>query len=131
MEEKKFDEWNEFKKTLELRNDPPIFSVGDIWFCSIGVNIGRELDGKNYFSERPVIVLAKFGRTYFWAVPLSSGIKEGNYFYSSLFAGEHSTAVLIQMRLVDSRRLQRRIGTVPLAELHVIRERVTALAFKN
>jgi mRNA interferase MazF len=131
MDEKNFDEWNVLKKQLDKIDDPPEFYVGQIWFCSFGINIGQELNGKHKNSERPVVVFAKFGKTYCWAIPLTSGVKSGDYFYSGLFAGKMSSAVLIQMRLIDSRRLLRLIGRVSQKDLYMIRESVTALVYKK
>jgi hypothetical protein len=44
---KDFDGWNEYKKQLEIKQSPLFdkqrknyrFKAGEIWYCSVGVNI--------------------------------------------------------------------------------------------
>jgi mRNA interferase MazF len=38
---------------------PPYFKNGEIWWCSIGENIGSEMYGKGEFYRRPVLVIRK------------------------------------------------------------------------
>ncbi|MCX6780980.1 MAG: hypothetical protein NT003_02595 [Candidatus Magasanikbacteria bacterium] len=66
MEWKKFDEWNNLKQRLHGRVWRHYIREGEIWFCSLGVNIGWEQDGKNETFERPVLVVRKLSRHYFW-----------------------------------------------------------------
>lgn len=44
--EKDFDAWNEYKKELEIKNQTILYKEGEIWWTSIGVNIGNESCGK-------------------------------------------------------------------------------------
>lgn len=57
---KDFDTWSKEKKTLEQEgHDSLVFHEREIWWCSIGINVGDEQDGKNERFERPVLVLKK------------------------------------------------------------------------
>jgi hypothetical protein len=57
---KDFDEWNEEKKNFEKYSpESLIFHEREIWWCSLGVNLGDEQDGKNNLFERPVLVVRK------------------------------------------------------------------------
>jgi len=48
MIDKNFDSWNEPKKLLHTSvKSNRLFHEGDIWWCSVGLNIGSEQDGKN------------------------------------------------------------------------------------
>ena len=50
---KNFDKWNSVKKELNSKIDkPPTIHNGEIWWCSVGVNIECEEDGKNDFFDR-------------------------------------------------------------------------------
>ena len=72
----------------------------------MGINIGNELDGKNEFFNRPVLVLRKFNRFIFYGIPLSSKIKEDNPYYVPIHVkGRTVSAIISQMRLFDSKRL--------------------------
>jgi len=53
---KNYDQWNNLKKELEERTNMPSFHEGDVWWCSVGLNIGPEIDGKNVTAERPVCI---------------------------------------------------------------------------
>ena len=64
---KDFDTWNEEKKGLEIvAPDTLIFHEREIWWSSIGLNVGDEEDGKNDLFERPVLVLRKFNNKVAW-----------------------------------------------------------------
>ena len=45
---KEFDKWNELKKKLHNSEKPKkfYFREREIWWCSLGLNIGFEEDGK-------------------------------------------------------------------------------------
>ena len=49
--DKDFNEWNELKKKINSRN-PIYVSERDIWFCSVGLNVGSEQSGKHKLFER-------------------------------------------------------------------------------
>ncbi|MFA5871014.1 MAG: hypothetical protein WC842_03995 [Candidatus Paceibacterota bacterium] len=58
MEYKKdFDSWNIQKKKINTREKVIFCNIREIWWCSLGVNIGSEEDGKNELFERPVLIL--------------------------------------------------------------------------
>ncbi len=45
-DEKYFDGWNDKKKYLHEEKQRPFFKEGEMWFASLGVNMGYEQDGK-------------------------------------------------------------------------------------
>lgn len=59
--------WHSLKEKIELKNIEEIrFREQEIWWCSLGENIGCEEDGKNELFERPVLILRKFNHEMFW-----------------------------------------------------------------
>lgn len=49
---KDFNQWNKEKKGLEnVGHDILAFHEREIWWCSIGINLGDEQDGKNELFE--------------------------------------------------------------------------------
>ncbi|MDQ5931897.1 MAG: mRNA interferase MazF [Patescibacteria group bacterium] len=130
MSEKYFDAWNDIKKKIDAYQKIPEPREGEVWFCSIGVNVGREQDGKHRNFERPVLVVRKWMRDCFLGVPLSSKPKSGDYFFTVMLLGRPSTAILIQMRFIDAKRLLRPIGSVSETDLQIIRTRLAALINK-
>lgn len=71
-----FDEWNIQKQEINLREKLVLFREREIWWCSIGKNIGAEQDGKNEFFERPVLVCKKYNNEQFFGFPLTSKNRE-------------------------------------------------------
>jgi len=105
---KDFDGWNKHKKLLNDRQ-PPTFNNRDIWFSSLGANVGYEIDGKHENYERPILVVRKFSSNTFLGFPLSSQRKTGSH-YSKIHRNNKDSWVLLnQGRIFDARRLLRRI----------------------
>lgn len=128
--QKDFDDWNKSKKQLQEKANRPLFKERDVWWCRLGVNIGDEEDGKGEFFNRPVLVLKKFNKRVFIAVPLSSKIKEDNYFYFTFtFQGKEQSVILPQIRLVDAKRLSDKMGSISKEEFAIIKARVKDLIF--
>ena len=77
------------------------------------MNIGFEQDGKGFNFARPVLIFKKFNNETFWAIPLTTKIKIGKYWFSvDLEDGIKRTAVLSQVRLADAKRLYQKIGVL-------------------
>ena len=51
---KDFDRWNIEKKRADAEQ-PRLYTVREIWWCRIGVNIGTEQDGRGKLFLRPVM----------------------------------------------------------------------------
>lgn len=62
MDEKRFDEWIEVKKSRHDSARLPVIKDGEIWWCAMGENIGVEINGKNESFARPVLVFKKLSR---------------------------------------------------------------------
>ncbi|MDR3558498.1 MAG: hypothetical protein P4L61_03130, partial [Candidatus Pacebacteria bacterium] len=104
--EKDFRAWHDQKSGLNENKARAFFHEREVWFASIGMNIGFEQDGRGDKFLRPVIVLKKFNNEVLWCIPLTKKPKQGKYYFSfPLVAGE-STAILSQIKLIDSKRLQ-------------------------
>lgn len=121
---KDFDGWHPLKKKIEKECRVPTIRQRDIWWCSIGVNIGVEQDGKNALYERPVLVVRKFNNRHFMGVPLTTQLKDfplrHNVFYRSQGQVREGQALLSQMRSYDAMRLTRhvaKLGTKQFKEL--------------
>ena len=116
-----FDNWNNLKKKIDDYSRV-YFSKGEIWFISIGKNVGDEEDGKNEKWERPVLIIRKFNNNIFIGIPLTSQEKNGKYYFK--LKSFISTAILSQVRLFDAKRLVRKIGKINSVELIEIKKRV-------
>jgi mRNA interferase MazF len=115
---KDYKEWHDLKSEIENNGQEKKFREREIWWCSLGENIGFEQDGKHEKFERPVLVLRKFNNGMFFGLPLTSKVKEDRFHFgfnikTKNTAGEveeqRSFAMLSQMRLFSSKRMIRRI----------------------
>lgn len=125
----KFVTWTKLKIRIHLKpvESCVYFSEREIWWSSLGVNIGYEQDGKNDNFERPILILKKFSRDILWALPITSKSKIGEYYHQFERDGEKYSIILSQLRLISSKRLLRKIGVVAGGEFEKIRERIRML----
>ncbi|MFH1745404.1 MAG: type II toxin-antitoxin system PemK/MazF family toxin [bacterium] len=124
--QKDFDKWNNLKKNLQKTDNKLFFHEREIWWCSIGVNLGFEQDGRSDTFERPILIIKKFNQDIFLGLPMTSAQKEGVYYQKIQYENRDYTIVLSQIRLFDRKRLQRKIRILPKKEFEVIKE-----CFKN
>jgi mRNA-degrading endonuclease toxin of MazEF toxin-antitoxin module len=121
---KDFDVWNKLKKEIDNSKTDFYVQTRQIWWCSLGVNIGSEQNGHGECFERPVIVIRKYTSDTFLCIPLTTKEKSGNYYYKM---GDNleitSYAILSQAKVLDRKRLRRLIGMVPHKEFHEIIDR--------
>ncbi len=112
MYTKDFDKWNNKKKEVNQK-DRVFYHEREVWWCSLGVNVGNEQDGTGTNFDRPVVIIKGFNSEIFLALPLTGKKKQGKYyFYLGQISGREATAVLSQIRLVDTKRLVRKITTL-------------------
>ena len=115
---KDYTNWHKLKTNIENNGQEKKFHEREIWWCSLGENLGFEEDGKNEKFERPVLVLRKFNSGMFFGLPLTSK-KKKDIFHSSFILEilndkneleeKESFAILSQLRLFSSKRMIRRI----------------------
>lgn len=124
-----FNEWSKLKIALHLNsNDRSIyFKERQIWWASIGQNVGVEANGKNKKFERPVIILKKFNPTACLVVTLSTKEKTGFYYFElSQGTSQRSFVNLSQIKLMSSKRLIRKIGEVSQKDMVKIKYKIKA-----
>lgn len=125
--EKDFRKWHHLKTDIDKSGKRLFFHEREIWFCHLGANIGSEENGRGDAFLRPVIVARKFNSEIFWAIPLARTQKEKAFYFSFQLDGAVSVAMLSQIRLVDARRLRRRIGTIAQTDFVLLKEKLKAL----
>jgi len=102
---KDFDNWSKLKKQLEKNNKSVFFKERQIWWVSIGVNIGNEQCGKGQRAVRPVLILKKFNNHFFFGVPLSSVQKDNKYYFNFEFKEKKQSAIIFQAKPMSIKRL--------------------------
>lgn len=124
---KLFDEWGLEKKNLEEFGHTELeFHEREIWWCSIGINLGDEQDGKNACFERPVLVIKKFNKKIAWVLPLSTQIKDGMYYHQLFHDGQTFVVILSQIRLISVKRVRRYIRKISQHQFKIIQNKIIA-----
>lgn len=119
---KDYIKWHDLKRKIESSDKKELFREREIWWCSLGENVGYEQDGKNKNFERPVLVLKKFNHEVFLGLPLTSSQKEGKYYFP-LQVGETSGSIILsQARLLSVKRLERKLESVGRGKFQKITE---------
>ncbi|MFA5021351.1 MAG: type II toxin-antitoxin system PemK/MazF family toxin [Patescibacteria group bacterium] len=122
-----FVSWTKLKIKEHIKEREFYFYEKQVWWASLGQNIGREQNGKNSNFERPILVFKKFNEDTLWAISASSKIKIGKY-YEIFHLGEKEFSLnLSQLRLISSKRLLRLSGEISKKEYDKIKERVREL----
>jgi len=108
--EKDFDGWNEVKKKTHAEH-PRFYTVREIWWCRLGVNVGTEQDGGDKLFLRPVIIIRAFGPDACLVIPLTTSKREHAMRVPiGKVQGEDARANISQMRIIDTRRLVEKVG---------------------
>ena len=118
--------WIEKVEMLNSQTDETIlFKCREVWQCFFGLNVGREQNGDPTSFLRPVLVFQRFGPHIFWGVPLSTKTPLGSM-HHHLFWHDNTqySALVTQLRALDSRRLQRRLYTLDNATFGAIQLRL-------
>ena len=130
--QKDFDSWNVLKKKLDAIHKTPTFQEREIWWCSVGLNVGHEENGKNDLFSRPVLVIRKFNKRIFLGIPLTSKIKEHHKFYHKIhFKDQVQSVMLSQVRVWESRRLTRIKGKLSADQFEEIRRVLSEIVKGN
>ena len=123
----KFDNWNKLKQVIENKIAVP-FKQGEIYFMSVGQNIGYEVYGKKELYLRPVLIYKKLSKQTFVGIPLSSKEKEGTYFFTFRYTAKTlSTALLHQIRVFDIKRAEYYDGKIKISDLGKLKDKLLQL----
>ncbi len=130
--EKKFNGWMKLKDSIHNTGSRPAgYKTRDVWWVSIGRNIGFEEDGKGDFYNRPVVILHGFSNGLFLGVPLSHTKNRGKYYHEFLLNGNISVALLSQIRVFDTLRLIRKQGVISIQDFSNIKKKLNKILDLN
>ena len=97
----------------------------EIWWISLGKNVGVEMNGKHENFERPALVIRQYNNDASLILPVTSQQKEGNWFYDFVGAsGESNSVNLSQLRTVSHKRFLRRVGKMDSSAFLEIKEKL-------
>ncbi len=104
--QKEFNTWNNLKQKIEYRERKTLnVKIGEIYWCHLGLNIGREQDGKNENFERPVLILKKFSKDFILIAPLTTKTHDSEWYFKLNIFDKPIDVVLNQIKPIDTKRL--------------------------
>lgn len=125
---KNFDGWNNSKKRLETyASGSLLFHEREIWWCSLGINLGDEENGKNELFERPVLVFKKFNNRICWVLPMTTKKKYGIHYHQLQHDGQIFSVILSQIRLVSVKRFLRLVRKISPHQFGLIQDKMIYL----
>ena len=128
MHYKDFDSWNTQKKEVHNNGENKLYHSRDIWWCTLGTNIGFEQDGSGEERQRPVLILRGFSKHVCMVIPLTTSQKKNPYHKSVGFVdGKEAFAIISQIRLIDTKRLVNKIMRINSETFEEIRKTVKDL----
>ena len=120
---KDFDNWNEKKKDISNKVFSPFYHERELWWCTLGVNIGFEQDGSELEYRRPVIILKGLSRETCLIIPLTTSSSEHKLRPSvGLIEEKNACALISQIKVIDTKRLVRKIGVLDKVIFEEIRK---------
>ncbi len=127
--EKDYSIWSPLKSKINNFSGCPIgFKERQIWYASIGENIEFEEDGKGKKFDRPVLILKVFSKRLCLIIPLTTKNNLGKFYFSfNGNTGKISTAILSQIKTIDSVRLHYKIGNINQEDFLKLKEKLRKL----
>lgn len=108
-----YKDWMPVKENIQEQGILRKFKEWEIWWCSIGENVGIEINGKGNKFTRPVIIYHKFSRYGFMGIPLTTKNHTAmapDWYVNFRFRGNDQFAALHQIERISVFRLCRKIG---------------------
>jgi len=109
---KDFDKWNRLKKKLNKRKIKFFYKEREVRWCSVGINIDKEIDGKRESFSRPVLIIKKINRHTCLIVPFTGTNKEGKNLRRLILNKNIQKINLGQIKVISSNRLDRLFAIV-------------------
>jgi len=126
-----YDKWNEVKKQISQNKRRLGIKPREIFWLKIGQNIGDEEYGKGKVFSRPVLIIRQLTSDLFIGVPLTTTIKDNDYFYPFEFdtkkGKSKNSAMLLQIKSFSKRRITSKIGMISKEDFKEIQNRLIEL----
>ncbi|MEK7501790.1 MAG: type II toxin-antitoxin system PemK/MazF family toxin [Patescibacteria group bacterium] len=110
----KLIEWNATKARIQISTTtmPQFPQRKQIWWASIGQNIGVEANGKNNRFERPVLVICVFNADSLLIAPLTSRVGTHKFLIRFDYLGQGKSINIFQLRTLSSKRFSRKMTDI-------------------
>lgn len=128
MSQKEYSRWHGIKVKVNNEKERLLFYEREIWFATLGENVGFEQDGRGENYLRPVVIVRKFNNEICLIVPLIKNKKKGIYYFNfSYINGFVSTAILSQIKLIDAKRFSYKSGYVSKNDFLELKQKLRRL----
>lgn len=108
---KDFNNWNSRKKVIHEESGSKLYHARELWWCTLGVNVGSEQDGTGDNYDRPVLIIAGLSRQTCLIAPLTSSSEVHKMRIPIGIVQDANASVIIsQIRVIDTKRLVYKIG---------------------
>ena len=125
---KDFDSWNTRKKAIHNSGENKFYHPRDIWWCSLGANVGFEQDGTGVIKTRPVVIISGFSKNVCLIIPLTTSQKDNRYYLKiGKIKNKEASAIVSQIRLIDTKRLVKKMEVINKNKFEEIRKAVRDL----
>ena len=124
---KRFIHWIYEKIIIDSKERVTLIKECEVYWCNLGENIGDEENGKGEGFKRPVLILKKFNNNIFWGIPMSAQVKENKYYIKVTLKDVVRSVMISQLRLLDVKRLDIKIGYISREDFDLIRKSIIDL----
>jgi mRNA interferase MazF len=122
---KDFENWHKIKSAIHESEKSKRYHAREVWWCSVGVNIGFEQDGAGKEYQRPILILKGLSKDTCLVLPLtSSPEKHPMRIPAGVIEGKNASVVISQLRVVDTKRLTNKLGFIEKDIFEQIRKAV-------
>lgn len=124
-----YDNWNVRKQNIQTSEKTKniYFKEGQLWWCSLGLNIGSESFGKGKNFRRPILIIKKLSSDLCIGLPITSKIKTGTWFVTVKLKSESKCIMLCQIRTLHKKRFQFKIGELNIKDFKTVKEKLENL----
>jgi mRNA interferase MazF len=128
--QKDFDNWNEKKKNINEAGESKLYHARELWWCSLGMNVGSEEDGTGKEYERPILILKGLGPKICIVLPLTTS-KSRHPMRVPIgtidSAGKENSVIISQIKVIDTKRLIDRIGFLDTEKFEEVRKTIKGI----
>lgn len=123
--QKDFDQWNQQKKHIDAGAETRLYHQREAWWCSLGVNVGSEQDGAGLEYQRPVLIVKGLSANTCLILPLTTSPSQHTMRAPvGIVDSKQASAILSQIRIIDTKRLVEKIGFIEKETFEKIRKAV-------
>lgn len=121
---KEFDSWNQIKKSVNDKEKPHKVRHREVRWCSLGVNVGSEIDGKGETFTRPVIVVSIVGPDLAFVIPCSTKLHDRPGYLQIKLKNKTVSACLHQAKTISTKRIYDRIQKISQKQMEELKYKV-------